>query len=76
MALSYVYQMPCKPRWVSVTTTAAICTLHLIESLAPLSFSIFPFLSFFFLREENCGKCFVFPGSQAMYLLQVLLNEL
>lgn len=31
---------------------------------------------FFFLRGENCGKYFVFPGSQAMYLLQVLLNEL
>lgn len=73
MALSYVYQMPRKPRWVSVTTTAAICTLHLIESLAPLSF-YFSFL--FFLREENCGKYFVFPGSQAMYLLQLLLNEL
>lgn len=75
MALSYVYQMPRKPRWVSVTTTAAICTLHLIESLAPFSFSIFPFF-LFFLREENCGKYFVFPGSQAIYLLQVLLNEL
>lgn len=62
---------------VSVATSAAICALHLIESLPPLSFSIFSFPFFlFFLREENCGKYFVFPGSQAMYLLQVLLNEL
>ena len=39
----------------------------------PLFFVLF---FFFPLRGENCGKYFVFPGSQAMYLLQVLLNEL
>lgn len=59
-----------------MTATTAIYTLHLIEPLAPLSFSVFPLFFLFFLREENYGKYFVFPGSQAMYLLQVLLNEL
>lgn len=60
VALSYVYQMPRKPRWISVTTMAAICTLHLIASLAPLSFSIFPFLSFFLKRRE-LWEVFCFP---------------
>ena len=67
------------PMWVLNTlqskmgfayTTAAIYTFYLIEPSGSMV------LFFFFLRGENCGKYFVFPGSQAMYLLQVLLNEL
>ena len=57
-------------------TTAAIHTVYSIEPSGSTVLCFFLFFVFFLLRGENCGKYFVFPGSQAMYLLQVLLNEL
>lgn len=80
--VKYFLELRCGPalvgvRWPtapqSLLTMTAVysdtwCSLWSHDPLSP-SFCLS-------LRGENCGKYFVFPESQAMYLLQVLLNEL